>query len=147
MSNSNIDNYTVDVKEKVSDWFEVIITKPFWVGSALWEPGHSVCTFIPPLEREGFVLVYDQELGTTVRIPLTHCKYRKFEYVVRTTVETFWNHWEEDGILPEEEDWFKEVIDFQEMLWARADERDMLALDYILNDTEETLREVRDGNR
>lgn len=117
MVDANINNYTVDVKEKRTDWYEVIITKAFWVGPSLWQPEWVVYTFIPPLEEEGVVLVYDQDLGTTVRVPLTHCKIKKFEYVVRTTVETFWNHWENDGILPEEEAWFddRSEIDLQEV--------------------------------
>ena len=120
MSDSDKENYTVDIKEKKNDWYEVVIIKPFWVGSAIWQPERVVYTFIPPMKEEGIILYYDQELGSTVRIPLTHCQIKKFEYVVRTTIETFWNHWEDDGILPEDsfvdDDWFdNEKIDLEEI--------------------------------
>lgn len=102
------DNYTVDIKEKISDWYEVTITQPFWVAACIWQPGDVVYTFIPPLENEGVVLYCDKENCYTVRIPLTHCKIKRFEFVVRTTVETFWNHWEDDGIMPAEVEFFGE---------------------------------------
>lgn len=104
------DNYTIDVKEKISDWYEITITQPFWVGKSIWQVNDVICTFIPPLHDEGVVLYYDQENTCMVRIPLTHCRIKKFEFVVRTTVETFWNHWEEDGILPAEVEFFGENV-------------------------------------